>query len=59
MNFVYPLFLWALVALAIPIAIHLFNFRRVKRVYFTNVVLLKDVKTETNSFSRIKQFLIL
>ena len=59
MNFVYPLFLWALVALAIPIAIHLFNFRRVKRVYFTNVVLLKDVKTETNSFRRIKQFLIL
>lgn len=59
MNFVYPLFLWALVALAIPIAIHLFNFRKVKRVYFTNVVLLKDVKTETNSFRRIKQFLIL
>ncbi|OJJ23493.1 hypothetical protein BKI52_03785 [marine bacterium AO1-C] len=59
MNFVYPLFLWALAALAIPIAIHLFNFRRVKRVYFTNVVLLKDVKTETNSFRRIKQFLIL
>ena len=59
MNFVYPQFLWALAALAIPIAIHLFNFRRVKRVYFTNVVLLKDVKTETNSFRRIKQFLIL
>lgn len=59
MNFVYPQFLWALVALAIPIAIHLFNFRRVKRVYFTNVVLLKDVKTETNSFRRVKQFLIL
>ncbi|WP_299464321.1 BatA domain-containing protein [uncultured Microscilla sp.] len=59
MNFVYPLFLWALVALAIPIAIHLFNFRKVKRVYFTNVVLLKDVKTETNSFRRVKQFLIL
>ena len=59
MNFVYPQFLWALAALAIPIAIHLFNFRKVKRVYFTNVVLLKDVKTETNSFRRIKQFLIL
>ena len=59
MNFVYPQFLWALAALAIPIAIHLFNFRRVKRVYFTNVELLKDVKTETNSFRRIKRFLIL
>ncbi|MBK7818939.1 MAG: BatA domain-containing protein [Sphingobacteriaceae bacterium] len=37
MMFVYPLFLWALTAISIPIIIHLFNFRRSKKVYFTNV----------------------
>lgn len=59
MQFVYPLFLWALLSLAIPILIHLFNFRRVKKVYFSNVRLLKEVKTETNSFRRLKHLLIL
>lgn len=59
MQFVFPNFLWALLAIAIPIAIHLFNFRRVKRVYFSNVRLLQEVKTETNSFRRLKQFLIM
>lgn len=59
MKFLYPQFLWALFALAIPIAIHLFNFRRIKRVYFSNVSLLKEVKTKTNSFRKLKHFLIL
>ncbi len=59
MNFVYPYFLWAFLAVSIPIIIHLFNFRRVKRVYFSNVALLKEVKTETNNFRKIKQFLIM
>jgi hypothetical protein len=59
MNFVYPEFLWALLALSIPIAIHIFNFRRVRKVYFSNVKLLREVKTETNSFRRIKHLLIL
>ncbi|MBK6523382.1 MAG: BatA domain-containing protein [Sphingobacteriaceae bacterium] len=31
MMFVYPLFLWALTAISIPIIIHLFNFRRYKK----------------------------
>ncbi|NJL14945.1 MAG: hypothetical protein HC913_19405 [Microscillaceae bacterium] len=59
MSFVYPQFLWALLALSIPIIIHIFNFRRVRRVYFSNVRLLKEVKTETNSFRRLKHLLIL
>ena len=44
MQFLYPSFLWTLLALAIPIIIHLFYFRRFKRVYFTNVKFLKEVK---------------
>ncbi len=59
MNFVYPSFLWALLVLAIPIIVHFFNFRRLKKVYFTNVRFLQVVKTETNSFKKVKELLIL
>ena len=59
MNFLFPAFLWSLLAVAIPIAIHLFNFRRTRRIYFSNVALLKNVEQETSSFRRLKQWLIL
>ncbi|MFL5752029.1 MAG: BatA domain-containing protein [Bacteroidia bacterium] len=59
MNFLYPGFLFGLFAIAIPIIIHLFNFRRYKKVYFTNVKFLKEIKQESESKSRIKQWLIL
>jgi len=59
MSFLYPSFLWALFALAIPLIIHFFNFRRVKKVYFTNVRFLKELKTETNSFKTLRELLIL
>lgn len=59
MLFVYPLFLWALTAISIPIIIHLFNFRRYKKVYFTNVRFLKELQLESQSKSRLKELLIL
>jgi hypothetical protein len=59
MNFTYPAFLFATVAIAIPIIIHLFNFRKFKTVYFSNVRFLKEVKQETQSRSRLRQLLIL
>ncbi len=59
MSFLYPSFLFGLAAIAIPVAIHLFNFRRTRKVYFTNVAFLKEVKTTTNSFRRLKHLLIL
>ncbi len=59
MQFVYPYFLWALAALAIPIIIHLFHFRRFKKVYYSNVHLLKEIKEETSTKSRLKNLLIL
>lgn len=59
MQFLYPTFLWALLALAIPIIIHLFYFRRFKKVYFTNVKFLKEVKEETSNRSRLKNLLTL
>jgi len=59
MNFLFPTFLIGLAAIAIPIIIHLFNFRRYKKVYFTNVRFLKELKQESDSRSRLKEYLIL
>jgi Aerotolerance regulator N-terminal len=59
MNFLYPSFLFALFALVIPVIIHLFQFRRFRTVYFSNVRFLKEVKEETSSRSNIKHWLVL
>ena len=59
MNFVYPQFLWGLLALSIPIIIHLFNFRRTRKVYFSNNYFLKNVKEATTSKLKVKHLLIL
>jgi hypothetical protein len=59
MQFIYPSFLFASFAIAIPIIIHLFNFRRYKKVLFSNVSLLKEIKTSTTSISKLKNFLVL
>jgi len=59
MNFAFPQFLWALTALSIPIIIHLFNFRRTTRIYFSNNRLLKQIKEETTQKRKLKQYLVL
>lgn len=59
MQFLHPSFLWALLAIAIPIIIHLFYFRRFKKVYFTNVKYLEEIKEETSSRNKLKNILIL
>ena len=59
MNFLYPGFLFLLLAVAIPILIHLFNFRKFKKVYFSNVQFLKAAKDEQASMSKIRDILIL
>ncbi len=59
MQFIYPEFLFALSVLAIPIIIHLFNFRRFKKIYFTNVRFLKEIKQDTQSKSKLKHLLVL
>ncbi len=59
MNFLFPSFLYALSAVSIPILIHLFNFRRYKKLYFSNVRFLKEVVQESRSRSRLKHWLVL
>lgn len=59
LRFVSPEFLFALALIAIPIIVHLFNFRKFKKVAFTNVQFLKELKEETNSRSKLKHLLVL
>ncbi|MCK9422546.1 MAG: BatA domain-containing protein [Bacteroidales bacterium] len=59
MQFVHPFFLIALCTLAIPVIIHLFNFRKYKKIYFTNVSFLQQIHHETKNRSQLKQLLIL
>jgi len=59
MQFAFPAFLFALAALAVPIVIHLFYFRRFKKVYFTNVRFLKEVKEETSNRRKLRNLLVL
>lgn len=59
MNFLYPQFLFGLFALAIPIIIHLFNFRKTKRVYFSNNQFLKNIKEVSSAKLKLKHLLVL
>ena len=59
MQFVNPYFLFAFSALAIPIIVHLFNFRRYKKVYFSNTAFLNELVEETNNAQKLKRLLIL
>lgn len=59
MKFVYPEFLWALFALAIPIIIHLFNFRKYKTLYFSSLQFIKHVDQQTRSTQKLKHLLVL
>lgn len=59
MSFLYPRILWALAALLIPIAVHLFNFRRHKTVYFSNTTLLKTIQQENAKTKKLKYLVTL
>ena len=59
MKFLYPEFLFGLFTLAIPIIIHLFNFRKSKKVYFSSTRFLKNVKKSTSQKLKLKHYLIL
>ncbi|MBR1850611.1 MAG: BatA domain-containing protein [Bacteroidales bacterium] len=59
MIFANPLMLIGLIAVAIPIAVHLFNFRRYRKVMFSNVDHLTAMHNETRRRSNLRQLLIL
>jgi len=59
MNFVYPQFLWAFSLLAIPIIIHLFRFRRFKKINFSNTSFLASVVIEKQNQNKLKNLILL
>lgn len=59
MKFEYPIFLVGFLFLAIPIIIHLFNFRRYKILYFSSLRFLKQIDEETKSTQKLKHLLVL
>ncbi|NOR87211.1 MAG: hypothetical protein GQ527_06345 [Bacteroidales bacterium] len=59
MEFLYPNMLYGLFAVAIPILVHLFNFRRYRKVYFSNVEMLKSIHKKTKKQSELKHLLVL
>jgi hypothetical protein len=59
MSFLYPFFLLALSAVIIPIIIHLFHFRRFKKVYFSNINFLEKLNDDSQRQARLKHLLVL
>ena len=59
MRFQNPQLLYFLFAIAIPILIHLFNFRKHKIIYFSSIRFLKEIKEDNRKKSNLKNLLIL
>ena len=59
MTFLNPLLLLGLAAAAIPLIIHLFNFRRPRKIDFSSLEFLKELQKSTMQRVRIKQLLLL
>ncbi|WP_162052813.1 BatA domain-containing protein [Pontibacter pamirensis] len=59
MAFLYPSFLFALAAIAVPVVLHLVQLRRAKRVIFSNVRFIQASKDLTASQRNLKELLIL
>ena len=59
MQFKHPEILYFLFLLVLPILVHLFQLRRFKKEYFTNVKLLKELQIQTRKSSKIKKWLLL
>ena len=59
MQFKNPEILYFLFLLVIPIIVHLFQLRRFKKEYFTNVKLLKELQIQTQKSATIKKWLLL
>ena len=59
MQFKHPEILYFLFLLLIPILVHLFQLRRFKKEYFTNVAILKQLSIQTRKSSKLKKWLLL
>ena len=59
MHFLHPGYLWFLSLVALPVVIHLFNFRRYKVLQFSNLRFLQQLQQESDKRNKIKHWLVL
>lgn len=59
MQFKHPEILYFLFLLIVPVLVHLFQFRKFKKEYFTNVQFLKSISIQTRKSSKLKKWLLL
>lgn len=59
MNFLNPFFLFGLIAIAVPIVIHLINLRRPQKVSFSTLSFFNELRKSTIRRIRIKQYLLM
>ena len=59
MSFLNPIFLFALVAIGLPLVIHLLNLRKPKRVQFSTLAFFKELQKTTIRKIKIKRLLLL
>ncbi len=59
MNFGNPLFLWSLLLISIPIILHLFQFRKYKKIVFTQTFFFEQTQSQEKRIKNLKHILIL
>ncbi|MBQ9418639.1 MAG: BatA domain-containing protein [Bacteroidales bacterium] len=59
MTFSAPEVLWGLLAVAVPVVVHLFSFRRYRKVYFSNVEQLAELQAESRRQRQLKEWAVL
>lgn len=58
-NFLHPGFLYGFFVLAIPVILHLFSFKKYKKVYFSNFNFLLSLQQQKKNSSKLKNLLLL
>lgn len=59
MSFLYPLVLIAGLGLAIPIIIHLYNLKKFKKIYFSDISLIEQIVVKSKKHATIEKRLLL
>jgi len=59
MNFLNPFFLFGLLAVALPVVIHLINLRRPQKISFSTLSFFKELRESTIRRIRFKQYLLM
>lgn len=59
MQFLFPNMLYGLLAVSIPVIIHLLNFQKYRKIYFTQTELIADLQQKTRRQSNLRHWIVL